>query len=118
LIRILIYISRIDLFIDEKRINGFSLENVNFIPEEQLESRLNFIKKDYSSIDVNFNNLNYFILKILQKNKFNINNQKNIILQFMMQKNPQEIQRVVFSSEESLTFYVLKESFSFKTKKQ
>ena len=83
--------SRIDLFIDEKRIDGFSLENVNFIPEEQLESRLNFIKKDYSSIDVNFNNLNYFILKILQKNKFNINNQKNIILQFMMQKNPQEI---------------------------
>ena len=83
--------SRIDLFIDEKRIDGFNLENVNFMPEEQLESRLNFIKKDYSSIDVNFNNLNYFILKILQKNKFNINNQKNIILQFMMQKNPQEI---------------------------
>ncbi len=82
---------KVDLFVDEKRLNGFVLENVNCIAEENLDLRLSFLRKKIKTIDVDFDNLNYFLLKQLHKNDFIINDKNNIIELIRAQKNPQEI---------------------------
>jgi Xaa-Pro aminopeptidase len=82
---------RVDLFVDEKRLNGLTLENVNCIAEENLDLRLSFLRKKINNIDVDFNNLNYFLLKQLQKNNFIINDKNNAIELLKAQKNSQEI---------------------------
>jgi Xaa-Pro aminopeptidase len=82
---------KVDLFIDEKRLNGLTLENVNCIAQDNLDLRLSFLRKKIKTIDVDFKNLNYFLLKQLQKNDFIINDKNNEIELVKSQKNPREI---------------------------
>jgi len=81
----------IDLFIDEKRIKGLNIENINCIAENCLDLRFKIIRKTVNRIDVDFSSTNYFIFDLLQKNNFIINDKLSPIQLAKSVKNQAEI---------------------------
>lgn len=85
--------AKFDLFIDDTRIKNLEDENlvdVNYIQENCVDLRLNFLRKKNAKVQIDENYCNYKIYKILQDNNFEI----------ICNKDPIEIAKAVKSDKE------------------
>jgi len=86
---------KVDLFVDEERLKGLNLPEVNLIPPQDFTARISELKKSAHKIQIDPNTTNYWLHEVLQKNNFEIILKADVIEILKSCKNETEIKGAI-----------------------